>query len=90
MPVDLDDTVGDRIEQCSIMGNKQHRTRESLKRLLKCLATLEVEMVGRLVKNEKVRSLCNDHSKHQSTPLTTREHGDELLLVLAAKTEMTQ
>ena len=52
----LDRPVGDIIQETSVMGNQQYRTSETLEVILKPLDRLYVQMVGRLVQKQHVRT----------------------------------
>src|SRR5207244_6451425 len=71
----------DRVEESSVVRDKEHRSGERFERSFERLAALEVEMVRRLVDDEEVRSRRNDEREGQPAALAARE-GDHRLLVL--------
>ena len=69
------------------MGDEQDRAGKRLERGLERLAALEVEMVRRLVEDEKVRSRGDDQRERQPTAFAARELVDALLVLVPAGEE---
>jgi len=67
--------------------DEQDRARKRLERGLEGLAALEVEMVRRLVEDEKVRSGGNDQRQPEPTAFAARELVDALLVLVPAGEE---
>src|SRR5437764_8827 len=63
--LDRERPLGDRVQESAVVRDEQHRPRERVKRPLERLATLEVEMVGRLVEHEEVRAGGDRHGKRE-------------------------
>ena len=61
----------DRVEQCAIVRDEQHGARERAQRVLERLATLDVEMVRRLVEDEEIRTRRDEDGERQPPPLAT-------------------
>ena len=69
------------------MADEQQRSVIALHRLLDPFARGNVEVVGRLVENEKIDLLIHEHAELQPAHLAAGEHGNALKNVLARKME---
>ena len=69
------------------MGDEQDRAGKRVERGLERLATLEVEMVRRLVEQEQVRARGDDEREREPPALAAREHRDGPLMHLPAREE---
>ena len=69
------------------MGDEKHGSRERFERQLQRLAAFEVEMVGRLVEQEEVRTGGYYQREGEPPALTAGELDDRLVLLLPAGEE---
>ena len=63
---DLDDTVGDTVEEVAVVRDEDHRAWEPFKLGFEDLERVYVEVVGRLVQDEAVR--FSQHDQEQLQP----------------------
>ena len=61
------------LEHCSIVTHEQDRTFVILQRILESFYRLDVEMIGGLVQQEKIRATEHHHRQRDTGLLTTRE-----------------
>ena len=82
--LDRDDPLGDGVEHSAVVGDEQDRARKRLECGLEGFTAFEVEVVGRLVEDEKVRSGRDDEREPEPPSLTAGELVDPLLVVVPA------
>ena len=80
--------LGDQsVEEVTVVRNQDERAVVVLERLLQDVLGLHVEVVGRLVEDEKVDRLEQQLDHAEAHALASRQHLDFLLCVLATKHE---
>ena len=78
------------VDKIAVVAHEQERPVVALHRLFDPLAGRDIEVVRRLVKNEKVHFLVHQNTELQSAQLTAGEHADALKNVLAREVERGQ
>ena len=78
------------VDKIAVVAHEQERPVVALHRLLDPLAGRDIEVVRRLVKNEKIHFLVHQNAELQSAQLTAGEHAHALKNVLARKVERSQ
>ena len=74
--LDLEDPVGDVVEEVAVVGDDHHRAREVAQRALEPGDALGVEVVGRLVEQQQVGLLEQQPAQRDAAPLAARELAD--------------
>ena len=80
MVLDGDDPVGHRVEQRAVVRDEEHRTRERLERGLERFATLQIEVVRRLVEDEEVRARRDEQREREPSALASGKRGHGALV----------
>src|SRR5918992_4084611 len=87
---DLDDTVGDTVEEVAVVRDEDHRAREPFQFVFEDLQRVYVEVVGRLVEDEAVRLSKHDQEQLQPGSLSPTQGCHRLPDLLVAKQEAPQ
>ena len=74
--VELEDPLGDVVEEVPVVGDRDHGAGVLLQVLLQPLHALGVEVVGRLVEQQQVGLLEQQLAQRDPAALATGEHGD--------------
>ena len=69
------------------MGDEEHRAGERLQRFFERFATLDVEVIRRLVENEEVRAGGDEQRERQAPPFASRERAHRTGMRLPAGEE---
>lgn len=83
--VHLNDGVNNSVQQISVVGNEEQCRCESLDVVLKPIDRVNIEMVGRLIKNEQITVGGEGDGEGETLALTAAQLGDELRWLLEAK-----
>jgi hypothetical protein len=76
-PVELEDPLGDVVQEVAVVGDRQDRARVALEVPLQPLDRLGVEVVGRLVEQQERRLLEQQLAQRHPAALTTGEGVDD-------------
>src|SRR5215212_8233130 len=87
---DLDDAVGDTVEEVTVVRDEDHRTREPFQLGFEDLQRVYVEVVGRLVEDEAVRFSEHEQEQLQSGALSPAQGRHTLADLLVAEQETSE
>ena len=79
--LECENVSADAVEEPAVVRNNYGAAGEVLQSLFESTQSVHVDVVGRLVEQQHVTFLLQCHGKVQAVALTTRKHGNLLLLV---------
>ena len=88
--IDEDQIIGDRAQQVAIVRDQHDRGFVVLQRHRQRLAHFQIEMVGRLVEQQQVRSQVTHECQHQACFFAAGERADGFEHAIAAEPKAAQ
>src|SRR5690606_18066362 len=81
---------GQFVDEIAVMRNKEERSGETGQHLFQRFARRDIEVIGRLVEHEEVRSLQEQESKRQAGTLAARKRSNRLEYIVVGKEKPAQ